>query len=713
MISVSEGFKAAVEASIRQWRTRVLLQLSGLELEAPTFFGFSQDPACPASQLGNGVTVPSKTFAFAGERCYPADDLYPLDSSYECGFWGCIQADGDGNVDWDVFTVTYDDDSIPRVKQLKMYFDEWLGYAVDFQILWKPLGGSLELLLSVEGNDQLTWEHELDSHIEPKQFNVWISKISRPHEFFRCLEFEAGWIEDVSDRVIEWDCRKERYFTSEDTLLPNASANYLNLSLENTDGVFYQKNSESPYYDCLRANQKVWVYLPLKVSGDWEEVPVGVFYTTSWKSKRTDLKTRITLLDRAKILMQSQFTISEVFLDRKISELAEIVCQDAGLRAHEYQIDDTGSDSVIPYAWFEPVSHWHALAKLAEAEGGRVYIDEYDKVIFENRERLTSGSSVATLTYDKHFGDANDDWDEDQMRNYIVVRSTPYQEWPPVIEEVWTSPETVTIPGWGDLDIEVTFDAGECTEIRQPQLGSSARELVTAKWLEPPTATGGTIRLHNSALDDDDISAGDVYVMGKPLGAEIWRSGEEVTVPAGGELVLEVFFDWIPCIEVQAPQLGASAGDTTVDWSSGPYAFGGKIKLVNTGGADDVIDGGDIWIRGKPLEQVGTTEVKKTDDVLIRRYGKREFTFESPFLQGEALADGLAQFWLDSYKDPGAPITLEMTARGMPHLQLADKVTVQDSVKLKIDGDYWVTGATLRFHGGLDGSLELLPVGGE
>jgi hypothetical protein len=459
----------------------------------------------------------------------------------------------------------------------------------------------------------------------------------------------------------------------------------------------------------MKANQRTFVYLQLFVDGWWEEVPVGVFYTSKWGSKRSELQTRLTLLDRSKILMEKTYATSRVVFDKKISELVIMVLEDAGLDASEYIVDDTGVDSVIPYAWFEPITHWNALCKLAEAEGGHVYINEYDRVIFECHEHLTGGSSVVTLEYDKHFSDATDDWDEGLMRNDIIVKSEPLRLREPVQEEVWKLDHKVVVPSMGTLDVPATYT--ESTSIVQPVLDASVDTRVTAVWKTPPSSTSGTITLTNNGYGAETVKTGELMVLAKPVRYIVWELGEDTLVPAYSSIEFEALFDTVPCIDIADPVV--THDGVTVEWKNVPYAFGGVIVIENTTAEDITLESAEVLVRAKPLERVGVIKKERKDDDSILDHGRRDATFENEFLQNDVLATSLAEYLLAIYKDPEGPIKLEQEVRGMPHLQLADKVTLYDPVKLHLNTVYWITGMELTWDGSLGGNLELIPdIGG-
>ena len=118
---------------------------------------------------------------------------------------------------------------------------------------------------------------------------------------------------------------------------------------------------------------------------------LGVFWSGEWQVPENELFASVSAWDRITMLGQTEFYSSEVYKDKTLNELAEIVLLDAGVE--EYQIDL--SDTIIPYAYFEPVSHREALRIIVEAGLGRAYCNRDGVVIVE---RVAEEPVVANLT---------------------------------------------------------------------------------------------------------------------------------------------------------------------------------------------------------------------------------------------------------------------------------------------------------------------------
>jgi len=99
-----------------------------------------------------------------------------------------------------------------------------------------------------------------------------------------------------------------------------------------------------------------------------EYVPLGTFWSLDWDSPDDTLEATVTARDRMELLRKKYIPDQPSFAEQKLYELAEIVLQDAGLTSDEYIIDTELQNIIIPYAWFNPVSHREALRRIAEPD---------------------------------------------------------------------------------------------------------------------------------------------------------------------------------------------------------------------------------------------------------------------------------------------------------------------------------------------------------
>lgn len=144
------------------------------------------------------------------------------------------------------------------------------------------------------------------------------------------------------------------------------------------------------------------------------------------------------------LLRKSTFQTSQVLQNKSLYELAEIVLQDAGLASDEYAIDEALDDIVIPYSWFNPVSHREALRLIAEAGLAAAFQNRDGKIQIESF-LITGDEPVLEITEDDYFPPLRAPSRQDQVANEIIVYTQPLR---PVTtpEEVYRSNEPIPFP---------------------------------------------------------------------------------------------------------------------------------------------------------------------------------------------------------------------------------------------------------------------------
>jgi hypothetical protein len=133
-----------------------------------------------------------------------------------------------------------------------------------------------------------------------------------------------------------------------------------------------------------------------------EWVPLGTFWSLDWDSPDDTLEATVTARDRMELLRKNIYETSPLWVNETLYNIATFVLQDAGLYPGEWLIDENLQDIVIPYAWFEPMTHRDALRRIAEAGLATVYADRDGKIRIESF-KTTSETSELTITEDDYF----------------------------------------------------------------------------------------------------------------------------------------------------------------------------------------------------------------------------------------------------------------------------------------------------------------------
>jgi hypothetical protein len=209
------------------------------------------------------------------------------------------------------------------------------------------------------------------------------------------------------------------------------------------------------------------------------------------------------------LLRKGTYQTSQVLTNKSLYELAEIVLQDAGLDSSEYIIDTNLQSIIIPYAWFNPVSHREALRRIAEAGLAVAFANREGKIQIESF-LITGDESVLEITEDDYFPPLRAPSRQDQVANEIIVDTQPLRP-ATTSEEVYRSNEPMTIPASTTKTITAFFNKTPVIEatasLDNPPVGVSITEATYYGW-------GASIKIQNTSATDKQAT---LVIQGKPL----------------------------------------------------------------------------------------------------------------------------------------------------------------------------------------------------
>ncbi len=240
-----------------------------------------------------------------------------------------------------------------------------------------------------------------------------------------------------------------------------------------------------------------------------EWVPLGVFWSLDWDSPDDTLEATVTARDRMELLRKSTFQTSQVVQNKSLYELAEMVLKDAGLTEDEYIIDTDLQTIVVPYAWFNPVSHREALRRIAEAGLAVAYADRDGKIRIESF-LLGDDEPVLEITEDDYFPPLRAPSRQDQVANEIIVDTQPLR---PAAnpEEVYRSNEPVMIPANSTQTLTVYYNKTPVIDavatLDSPPAGVSIVDATYYGW-------GAAVKVQNTNATDKQVT---LVIQGKPL----------------------------------------------------------------------------------------------------------------------------------------------------------------------------------------------------
>lgn len=237
-------------------------------------------------------------------------------------------------------------------------------------------------------------------------------------------------------------------------------------------------------------------------------VPLGTFWSLDWDSPDDSLEATVTARDRMELLRKGTYQTSQVQQNKNLYELAEAVLQDAGLNSSEYVIDTALQNTIIPYAWFNPVSHREALRIIAEAALAAVYADRDGKIRIESFAS-TGTTTDLEITEDDYFT-LRAPSKQGEVANEIIVNTQPLRP-KATAEEVYRSNEPITIPASSTKTVTAFYNSPPVIEavasLDSPPAGVSITEAAYYGW-------GASIKIANSTGTDQQVT---LVITGRPL----------------------------------------------------------------------------------------------------------------------------------------------------------------------------------------------------
>lgn len=206
----------------------------------------------------------------------------------------------------------------------------------------------------------------------------------------------------------QWNCRIELYLYGNEeepivltadnihhlTLLEEAmatssiplgiiSSNEFTVNIINEEGRFSPSNINGPYYGLLNQNVKIIPYLSLKTTAGYEEVPLGVFYSTDWQEDKNYLSVKLTGVDRIYALMNQEIPKLKAIKNTNIYQMFVIFFETLGLSNAEYYIDPSITRD-IKIGWFHGKLVKNILSQFALAANASIFTDRNGIIIVKN-----------------------------------------------------------------------------------------------------------------------------------------------------------------------------------------------------------------------------------------------------------------------------------------------------------------------------------------
>ena len=497
---------------------------------------YNTDP----TEVADSSEVPAyKWFSLSDNTLDGSYGLIDSSKEYSTGWWSSTLSNATGGFTTaPTLTVQFE----PRaLYSLKVTGDSKLNnYPVDFTI---NCYGTDDLLLdtySVTGNTEVAWNQNIETLLDVTKLELKITKINRAYDTAKITEFFTAIVETYyNEDLIDLSLLEELEYPSGSMALGSISANELDITFDNSSGRFNPTNSYSSLHNLLKRNRRIRAWLGTEVVvGDIEWHPLGTFWTLGWEVPDGTMEARTTARDRLEILRRTDFTVSQVYEDYNLYQLFEIILQDADLTSVQYHIDSSLSSIVIPYAWFDRMTHRDALQRLASCAYIQVYCDR-DGII---RIEQIDTSTLAYFTFDDDLNIYNKTYPTNsvEVTNHVEVsaQNITVKE----VQEVLNVDETFEIAAGETLERIYSFNHVPVKNVQTPAIsGTAALDVVAESY-----AWGIKLTITNN--NGTACTVSNITAQGQPLelsSKTIATAKDDISIRDNGRLQANVEHDFI------------------------------------------------------------------------------------------------------------------------------------------------------------------------
>lgn len=368
----------------------------------------------------------------------------PVGTDEHVGWWSNKSSDALGNMTvYPTLTLEFPSRTFTYIS---VAGDDVLGnYPVNFDItIWYDDEGVTKTFLhQVRNNTSPTYKTSIDPITHATKIELKILKISLPNSLAVITDFYSVVKEtyDGND-IIYLNLLEEQEFDSSSLPIGNISANEITVRLMNKNNKFSVGNLLSPLNGLLHKNRKITAWLGVDTQSGIDWFPLGIFWSTDWKSPDSEVWVETTGLDMLEIMRTTFFIGTDVTVNGSLGGLLQYVLEDYGLTNTQYIIDSSLYDTVVPYAWLDKGTHRDALTTVATAGLARVYCDRQGRIVIKVSNPYEQ--AVYTFDRDKSLVDIEQPLSWSTTKNLVEIKATSRKLKP--LETLYDSTESFTIP---------------------------------------------------------------------------------------------------------------------------------------------------------------------------------------------------------------------------------------------------------------------------
>lgn len=703
-----------------------------------------------------GATVQDEADG-SGYRCVPVSSESDKIQDFERGWWSANRSNGSGvfsSPEW-VQAVFFEEDAVTpfqrRVNKIVLYTTEGYENMSEVTVEYKNVAGAW---ISVASNYNLgpteyekVWTFNEDIIITGLRATV--HSTYRPNDWARLNELNAYWVEDLSEWVVDADISQTKEEYEGAVPIGTTSANTLSVTLDNTEGLFNQKNNDSIYAPYIGANCRVEFYLGIDKnqgvgSPDYEYVQKGEFWTDEWEGDGSSSTARFSARDFSKKMQDDMLVWGRVWRNTNVVPVMRDVLLMLGLPLDRIHIDESNLRG-YSILFLKDGSPWSFFGELALADQGTFGFGNDGDFYYQSYNAMNAApytTSVLDLNWDTNIITGSNR--TPLYVNKVTVKVSPNNTEDTGPRRIW-GPESPIILSYARLGSNIgptDTTIPVVTAHRQTTGNLTSNGWVPTNgyiWIPIVQYTkmgnedigeviGGELIKYHSRTDSAFTECERGYLDTVPMS---WNAGQTL----GEARVWDVEFDNSPALMVKHPFVTAidtllkipgemEAQAFVIHWEhnafTGKLAIGNFVQyltwLMGTGqtlkdfdnkNSDAEINFATSVVGEVSVPKAGRQETVKVDDPsasnadFIRRYGRNEIEINNPWIQTKQHAEDYAEALIDEYKTPRDLIDIDLVATAA--LELSDRVSIVNFPQLDIENkDFHVVSLNYSYDGGLN-----------
>lgn len=701
----------------------------------------------------------------------------------EHGWWGEIKSNGSGvfsSPQWVQSDFYATDGTTPfgrAVNKFSIYFTEGYGNMKQFLAQYKDGAGNWINVAPAytTAPDEYIIEFDLGigNEIIVYGLKLTIYSTHEPNHYARVSEFNAYFMEDLSDDVVSVDVNSSRENYEEGTVpIGHVTSNTANVELDNTQGLYNPNNDDSPYAPYIGANVRMEFHVGAKVGEVFEYVPLGEFWSDEWGVDSGGMQSDVTLRDFSKFIQDETLEDGHMWHNTTLPVICRDIMARLGFPPDKIVIDDDAGWRGFTIIYIKDDSFWDLLSEVAFADQGIYGFNDLGQFVLESYDAL-DGDAEPDLVYrwDRNIVDGS--MKSILYINKVTVNSYPTEQLENGTKPLWRPPSP-QILSWGKLQTNISKTA---TSIPIAQAkNQTVGNLTENGWYEnngifflpqyqtrPKTSTresdwqdfsgpledidkttkayrlsGGELIKYKRRSDSHFLECERGFLNTTP---KAWNAGHYV----GEARYYQMEFDNAPASAVKFPFVTAidtlkTFADEGVEQAEVIFwehtHFTGKLCIANLVNYYTWLEGSGQTYKDYRVEEIdsplgfatsisgnvvtekdGKEEVNgetredpsATNKDFVRRYGKNEIEVDNDWIQSKDHAQFVADRIIEEYKDGRKIIELDVFPN--PLLELSDRVRIQNFPQLDIENlEYHVMSRSFSYDGGLSGSVTLREV---